>query len=59
MAPTDNSKWAVLKEIALVRFPEVADAMRRLICPKCIYFPEHFCYCFSSKLCVLNTTNTD
>jgi hypothetical protein len=30
-----------------------------LICPKCIYFPEHFCYCFSSNLCVLNTTNTD
>jgi hypothetical protein len=27
--------------------------------PKCIYFPEHFRYCFSSNLCVLNTTNTD
>jgi hypothetical protein len=32
MAPTDNSKWAVLSELALTRFPEdaeVADAMRR------------------------------
>jgi hypothetical protein len=23
-----------------------------LIRPKRIYFPEHFCYCFSSNLCV-------
>jgi hypothetical protein len=30
-----------------------------LIRPKRISFPEHFCYCFSSNLCVLNTTNTD
>jgi hypothetical protein len=30
-----------------------------LIRPKRIYFPEHFCYCFSFNLCVLNTTNTD
>jgi hypothetical protein len=30
----------------------------RVIRPKRIYFPEHFCYCFSSNLCVLNTTNT-
>jgi hypothetical protein len=32
MAPTDNSKWAVLRELALTRFPEdaeVADAIRR------------------------------
>jgi hypothetical protein len=32
MAPTDNRKWAVLRELALARFPEdaeVADAMRR------------------------------
>jgi hypothetical protein len=32
MAPTDNSKWAVLRKLALARFPEdaeVADAMRR------------------------------
>jgi hypothetical protein len=32
MAPTDNSKWAVLRELALERFPEdaeVADAMHR------------------------------
>jgi hypothetical protein len=31
MAPTDNSNWAVLRELALDRFPEdaeVADAMR-------------------------------
>jgi hypothetical protein len=27
MAPTDNSKWAVLRELALARFPE--DVMRR------------------------------
>jgi hypothetical protein len=26
---------------------------------KRIYFPEHFCYYFSSNLCVLNATNTD
>jgi hypothetical protein len=32
---------------------------QKVIRPKCIYFPEHFCYCFSSNLCVLNTTNTD
>jgi hypothetical protein len=30
-----------------------------LIRPKHIYFPEHFCYCFSSNLCILNTTNMD
>jgi hypothetical protein len=30
-----------------------------LIRPKRIYFPEHFCYCFSSNLCALNTTNTE
>jgi hypothetical protein len=32
MAPTDNSKWVVLRELALARFPEdaeVADAMHR------------------------------
>jgi hypothetical protein len=28
-----------------------------VIRPKRIYFPEHFCCCFSSNLCVLNTTN--
>jgi hypothetical protein len=30
MVPTDNNKWAVLRELALARFPEdaeVADAM--------------------------------
>jgi hypothetical protein len=27
MAPTDNSKWVVLRELALARYPE--DAMRR------------------------------
>jgi hypothetical protein len=32
---------------------------RGMIRPKRIYFPEHFCYCFSSNLCVLNTTNMD
>jgi hypothetical protein len=26
----------------------------QMIRPKRIYFPEHFCYCFSSNLCVLN-----
>jgi hypothetical protein len=30
-----------------------------LIGPKLIYFPKHFCCCFSSNLCVLNTTNMD
>jgi hypothetical protein len=35
------------------------DATGPVICPKRIYFPKHFCYCFSSNLCVLNTTNTD
>ena len=30
-----------------------------LIRPKRIYFPEHFCYCFASNLCILDTTNTD
>jgi hypothetical protein len=30
-----------------------------VIRPKRIYFSEHFCYCFSSNLCVLNTTNMD
>jgi hypothetical protein len=30
-----------------------------MIRPKRIYFPEHFCYCFSSNLCVLNTTKMD
>jgi hypothetical protein len=32
MAPTNNSKWVVLRELALARFPEdgeVAGAMRR------------------------------
>jgi hypothetical protein len=36
-----------------------SKAWGELIRPKRIYFPEHFCYCFSSNLCVLNTTNTD
>jgi hypothetical protein len=33
MAPSDNSNWAVLRELALARFPldaEVADAMPRV-----------------------------
>jgi hypothetical protein len=29
MAHIDNSKWAVLRELALDRFPEDADAMHR------------------------------
>jgi hypothetical protein len=32
MAPTDNSKWAMLRDLALARFPEdaeVVDAMQR------------------------------
>jgi hypothetical protein len=36
-----------------------ARGSRWLIRPKRISFPEHFCYCFFSNLCVLNTTNTD
>jgi hypothetical protein len=35
------------------------EARDVVIRPKRIYFPEHFCYCFSSNLCVLNTTNMD
>jgi hypothetical protein len=46
------------KEMATVMFVE-AVWTKPLIRPKRIYFPEHFCYCFSSNLCVLNTTNTD
>jgi hypothetical protein len=38
------------------RFAKEKEAVIR---PKRIYFPEHFCYCFSSNLCVLNATNTD
>jgi hypothetical protein len=33
MVPTDNSKWEVLRELTLARFPEdaeVADIMRRV-----------------------------
>ena len=30
-----------------------------LIRPKRIYFPKHFCYCFASNFCILDTTNTD
>jgi hypothetical protein len=30
-----------------------------VIRPKRIYFPEHFCYCFASNLCILDATNTD
>jgi hypothetical protein len=39
--------------------PCAALVTSSLIRPKRIYFPEHFCYCFSSNLSVLNTTNTD
>jgi hypothetical protein len=35
------------------------DRYKALIRPKRISFPEHFCYCFFSNLCVLNATNTD
>jgi hypothetical protein len=38
---------------------EASTTCMVLIRPKRIYFLEHFCYCFSSNLCVLNTTNTD
>jgi hypothetical protein len=52
------------KEIHAATDPAEMSASKQevsasLIRPKCIYFPEHFCYCFSSNLCVLNTTNTD
>jgi hypothetical protein len=30
---------------------------RHSIHPKCINFPKHLCCCFSSNLCVLDTTN--
>jgi hypothetical protein len=42
-----------------VEEPFSRDVGCYMIRPKCIYFPEHFCYCFSSNSCVLNTTNTD
>jgi hypothetical protein len=38
---------------------EIHDLPTSLIRPKRVYFLEHFCYCFSSNLCVLNTTNTN
>jgi hypothetical protein len=38
---------------------EAGESGRGVIRPKRIYFPKHFCYCFSPNLCVLNTTNTD
>ena len=34
-------------------------SLGELIRPKRIYFLEHFCYCFSSNLSNLDTTNTD
>jgi hypothetical protein len=34
-------------------------ASSQMIRPKRIYFLEHFCYCFSSNLYVLNKTNMD
>jgi hypothetical protein len=45
----------LLPPLACEHFVTIGDVIR----PKRIYFPEHFCYCFSSNLCVLNTTNTD
>jgi hypothetical protein len=33
--------------------------IRGVIRQKRIYIPEHFCFCFSSNLCILNTTNRD
>jgi hypothetical protein len=40
---------------AVVERPVAGGVIR----PKRISFPEHFCYCFFSNLCVLNATNTD
>jgi hypothetical protein len=51
---TTRSRADVLATAALAR--RKSDSVIR---PKRIYFPEHFCYYFSSNLCVLNTTNTD
>jgi hypothetical protein len=46
--------------MSVIKFPKWAITLiNSLIHPKCIYFPEHFCYCFSSNLCVLNATNTN
>jgi hypothetical protein len=47
--------------LLLLGFPTTSTpgSSRPLIRPKCIHFPEHFCCCYSSNLCVLNTTNTD
>jgi hypothetical protein len=43
----------------LERRGEMSYKLELLIRPKRIYFPEHFCYYFSSNLCVLNATNMD
>jgi hypothetical protein len=43
----------------LISSSSPAARARSVIRPKRISFPEHFCYCFSSNLCVLNATNAD
>jgi hypothetical protein len=48
-----------LRRVDSLRDNQGEKSGRCVIRPKRIYFPEHFCYCFSSNLCVLNTTNTD
>jgi hypothetical protein len=58
-----------LEQIAAIKAKEIFEGTlaasraqaecERMIRPKRISFPEHFCYCFSSNLCVLNATNTD
>jgi hypothetical protein len=54
-----NERTTALERVSLDTNTFWVDARRCMICPKCIYFSKHFCYCFSSNLCVLNTTNMD
>jgi hypothetical protein len=53
-----RGEWGLVVEGAPVD-PPVDLPPPLLIRPKRISFPEHFCYCFFSNLCVLNATNTD
>jgi hypothetical protein len=57
--PIKTPRWEKPKHP--ITFPETHrdSPPSSMIRPKRIYFPEHFCFCFSSNLCVLNTTNTD
>jgi hypothetical protein len=59
VATVHSSRAYCKKGVAEPTLEEVPVVCEYLIHPKRIYFPEHFCYCFSSNLCVLNTTKMD